>query len=81
MAIIKTLKAPDGTEVKAREVPFRVVEEHWNEYALEDGTTVRLRTSAVKILQILDENGEPAKTPDGDPNIVVNHQTNVVTSG
>jgi hypothetical protein len=79
--IIKTLTAPDGSQVKAREISFRVMEEHWNEYALEDGTTVRIRTVAVKMFQVLDANGEPAMTPDGDHNIVVHHQTTVVTSG
>jgi hypothetical protein len=81
VATIKTLTMPDGTQVKAQEVAFRVEEEHWNVYALEDGTRVRLRTVAVKMLQILDERGEPARTPDGDPSIIVNHQTSVIASG
>lgn len=80
MSTIKTIRAPDGTEIKAQEVSFRQVSEAWNEYHLDDGTIVKLKTTALKILLVLDDNGKPKTNPQGDPEIVVNHRTDVVTS-
>jgi hypothetical protein len=79
--IIKTLTTADGRQLKARKASFKIIQENWSEYALEDGTTVRIRSSAVKILQVLDDKGEPARNEEGDPLLVVNHRTDVVSSG
>ena len=78
---IKTSNLPDGQQVKAQEAPFRLDREDWNEYHLDDGTVVRLKATVLKILRVLDENGNPARTMEGDPWIIVQHKTEVATSG
>jgi len=35
----------DGREITAREEPFSVVKEAWNEYVLESGVRVRVKAS------------------------------------
>ncbi|MFC2035654.1 hypothetical protein ACFLUJ_05975 [Chloroflexota bacterium] len=70
----------DGVEHDGREVDFKIVKEEWNEYELYDGGRVRLRTSAQKIIQVLDVDGRPLLNKDGDPHIMVRHNTQIVTS-
>lgn len=77
---VQTIRLPNGTEVKAQEVMFETVKEGWNEYALANGVTVRFRTVALKIFQILDDEGKPSYTAEGDPNILVRSENKVVTS-
>jgi len=48
---------------------------------LPDGTVVKLKTTVLKILQVLDNEGKPAHTTEGDPFLIVNHRTDVITSG
>lgn len=62
------------------EVNFEIEDEYWNVYNLVDGGTVRLKTTVQKILRILDADGNPTFTPDGDPNIMIRHRTDVVSS-
>ena len=81
MSTIKTLTMPDGKQVKAKELDFNIIKEDWSQYALQDGTVVKLRTTVMKIMQILDDKGKPAQNPDGEPLLFVNHRTDVVTSG
>ena len=81
MSTIKTINTPDGKQVKAKELEFNILKEDWSQYALADGTVVKLRTTVMKILQILDDNGMPAMNPDGDPLLFINHKTDVITSG
>ncbi len=81
MSTIKTISTPNGSEVKAQEVDFKLLHEDWSVCTLPDGTMVRLKTTVLKILQVLDDDGKPAKTPDGDPFLIVNHRTDVITSG
>ena len=81
MSTIKTIPMPDGTQAKAQEVEFKLLHEDWSQYQLPDGTTVKLKTTVLKILQVLDEQGKPAHTPEGDPLLIVNHRTDVITSG
>ena len=56
-----------GVEYTGREEQFEIVKEDWSEYKLLDGGRVRVKTSAQKIIRIIDENGNPALTPEGDP--------------
>jgi hypothetical protein len=81
MSTIKTIPMPDGTQRKAQEVEFNLLHEDWSQYQLPDGTTVKLKTTVLKILQVLDEQGKPARTPEGDPFLIVNHRTDVIASG
>lgn len=81
MSTIKTITLPDGSQAKAQEVDFKLQHEDWSIYALPDGTVVRLKTTVLKILQVLDKDGKPARTVEGDPFLIVNHRTDVIASG
>lgn len=70
----------DNVEYDAREVDFEIVHEDWNEYNLLDGGRVRIKTNVQKIFRILDPEGKPANTADGDPHIVVRHSSIVTTT-
>lgn len=69
-----------GVEFNAIEQQFEIAKEEWSEYKLFDGGVIRLKTTAQKIFKVVDANGNPAFTPDGDPNVLVRHQTQVVAS-
>jgi hypothetical protein len=69
-----------GVDYDGQEVSFKILKEDWNEYELYDGGIVRLKTSAQKIVRVLDAQGKPAFTPEGDPHVLVRHNTQVVTS-
>ncbi len=64
----------------AYEVDFEIGREEWNEYKLVDGGRVRVKTTVQKIARLLDAQGKPEFTPDGDPNVVVRHNTQVIAS-
>jgi hypothetical protein len=70
----------NGEEMEAVEVAFTIRREDWNEYELADGGTVRLKASVHRMLRVLDKDGRPALTSDGDPMMVVQSQNAVVTS-
>jgi hypothetical protein len=76
MATMKITVA--GKEYECREEEFEIFKEEWSEYRLLSGGRVRLKTSAQKIFQALDENGEIARTLDGEPILFVRHATQVV---
>lgn len=42
----------DGKKVLGTVVPFDVIRENWNEYKLQDGTTLRSRNVAIEILRL-----------------------------
>jgi len=67
-------------EYDAIEQQFEIGNEAWNEYRLFDGGVIRVKTSVQKIFRILDANGNPAYTADGDPHVMVRHSTQVVAS-
>ena len=81
MSTIKTITMPDGSQTKAQEVEFKLQHEDWSQYVLPDGTVVKLKTTVLKILQVLDSDNKPARTVEGDPFLIVNHRTDVITSG
>jgi len=61
------------------EEEFKVVREEWNEYELLDGGRIRTKNSVQKIYRVLDADGKPALTPEGDPQVVIS-STNQVTA-
>lgn len=67
-------------EYEAREEEFDIFKEDWNEYRLLNGGRVRLKTSAQKIFQVLGDDGQPLRTPDGEPVMFVRHATQVVAT-
>lgn len=54
---------PDGRKVQATEVGVRNATEHWNEYELEDGNTVKIKTVLVKMLKVVDIKNELTGEP------------------
>ena len=74
-----TYKLPDGTEKKMVEVKWEALEEPWSEYKLEDGTFVRMKNVVLKVFRILDEEGNPGVTLDGEPAVLV-RSTRVITA-
>ena len=63
---------PDGSKVKMVEVKWEALNnEPWSEYKLEDGTFVRIKNVVIKAFRILDEDGKPAFSPDGEPQVVL----------
>jgi len=81
VSTIKAITLPNGQQVQAQEVDFKLLSEDWSQYQLQDGTIVKVKTTVLKILQVLDDKGKPAKNPEGDPVLMVNHKVDVITSG
>ena len=75
----KRIKVGDR-EVNAREEDFEIVREDWNEYRLLDGGSVRVKTTVARIFRVLDDEGRPVYDQDGDPQVVVRHNTQIVAA-
>ena len=75
----KRIKVGDR-EVNAREEDFEIVREDWNEYRLLDGGSVRVKTTVARIFRVLDDDGRPIYDQDGDPQVVVRHNTQIVAA-
>lgn len=67
-----------GTLLDVIEQDFEIQREDWNEYKLLDGGIIRLKTTVQRIFRVLDDQGKPKYAPDGDPEVVVRHNTQVV---
>lgn len=80
MARIVKVPLPDGTFIDAIEQEFDIAKEEWNEYRLADGGRVRLMTTVQKVLRIVDSTGTPQYDANGDPKVIVRHNTQVVAS-
>jgi len=61
-------------EVEGTEVSFSVIQQDWNEYALNDGTTLRVSTVMTAVLRL-----EGEYTGNGDPVYTIGTQ-NIVTA-
>ena len=70
----------DGNLLDVVEHDFEIAREDWNEYRLLDGGRVRVRTTVAKIFRVLDSQGKPEYTPEGDPHLIVRHRTEVIAS-
>ena len=62
-----------GRDVEVVPVPIREVNEHWNEYTLEDGSTARIKIVLSKVFRAVDE-----KTELGEPLYII-QTSNIVT--
>lgn len=61
-------KRKSGEKAKALSLDFKVLEEHWNTYELEDGTRVRVRVSIMRFDRALDFHTErPLYKANGEP--------------
>ena len=57
-----------GEKIKALVSDFKIIEEHWSIYELEDGTRARIRATASGFTRALDYDTEkPLFVPKGDP--------------
>jgi len=69
-----------GQTKNVREETFDAEKEVWNEYRVGNGDLVRIKVVVHKIFRALDGRGQPAFTPTGDPEVVVQHQIQVTVS-
>lgn len=53
--------SPQELSDSSRDMRYSIISEEWNEYVLEDGTTVRIKSSVVEITRSnkYDRNGDP----------------------
>jgi hypothetical protein len=63
MAHLLQITLPDGRKVQAVEVGVTKANEHWNEYELEDGNTVKIKTILVKMMKVVDAKNELTGEP------------------
>lgn len=68
----------DGREMNGIEIEFDPKREQWNEYELRDGGRFKMRVTVQRVFQLLDENGQPAKSPVGDRMLVVESNNQLV---
>jgi hypothetical protein len=62
MAKIEKIKLPNGAEADAEDIDITQSSEHWNQYLLEDGTTIKMKLVATKIVRLVgqfDQLGNP----------------------
>jgi len=48
----RVIPLPDGTTAEATVVTFRTSSEEWNEYLLDDGTVIKIKTVATDALRV-----------------------------
>ena len=63
-------------DVDAAEMPFQNVAEHWNEYLLNDGSVIRLKSVVTEILKL-----EGKYDADGNPQYLIKSAQVVSVSG
>ena len=54
MAKIQKIILPSGETVDAEEVDISQTSEHWNQYLLEDGSLIKIKLVASKIVRVVD---------------------------
>ena len=80
MVKTKTMKLGEQT-ISVEEEQFETIREEWNQYETASGVIVRVKLVVHKISRVLDGDGHPAFSEDGDPRIAVKHQVQIVASG
>ena len=70
-----------GQSQDVREESFESGTEHWNEYNLANGERVRIKLVVHKIFRLLDAEGNPKFSAEGDPEVAVRHAIQVSASG
>lgn len=80
MPKIKEITFPDGATHKVEELNFEIINEDWNEYTLEDGTQLKMKTSLLKVFWVLDNAEKRMYTTEGDPRIIVRSNNQVIAS-
>ena len=67
-------------EINGLAQDFNIQREEWNDYTLLDGGTVRVKTTVLRIYQVVDDDGAPRNNTDGSPMMVVQHKTDIVSA-
>ncbi len=62
---------PDGKKAMVIELSFQIANEDWNEYRLEGGIILRMKSTVARVFRVLDAEGNPAYHDSGEPNIVI----------
>ena len=76
---ITYVPGPDGQPRKAEVISFKTDHEEWNSYRLEDGTTIRVKVTAVRIAKLLRaDSDDPEYMPTGEPVYNVQHKVEVM---
>jgi len=73
MSKVEKFKLPNGDQVDAEPVEINQSSEHWNQYMLEDGTVIKMKLVATRIVRLLNQYDQA-----GNPVYFVN-STNVVS--
>ena len=55
-------RLPNGESVDAEQIDITQASEHWNQYLLEDGSVLKLKSVATKIVRLKDQ-----YDPSGNP--------------
>lgn len=61
------IPGPGGKPIKGEDLDYEILEEGWSRYNLEDGTVLKVRIAAAKIVRGLNDDGSTLMTPDGEP--------------
>lgn len=69
------IELPNGETAEFKDIDFETVSENWNEYTLEDGTTLKVKLVLQKVLR-----GEEVFNPTGEPVYQISAQNVVRTS-
>lgn len=64
-----------GREVDALSIPFKSIKEDWNEYDLEDGTTLKMKAVVSDIVRV-----DGQFDPEGNPLYLIKSGNMVVAS-
>jgi len=73
MAKIEKFRLPNGQEADAEDIDIVQASEHWNQYLLEDGSTIKMKLVTTKIVRLVGQYDQL-----GNPVYFVN-STNVVS--
>ncbi len=80
MSKVREMTLPDGRVAKLHAVEFETEQEGWNEYTLSNGMKVRAKNVVTRISLLLDDDGNPILDPNGDPQVFVDGNVNLVVS-
>ena len=62
-----------GEEVEALPIEINQTNEHWNQYLLDDGTVIKMKLVATKVLRV-----DNKYDPEGNPLYII-QSTNITT--
>jgi len=73
MSKIEKFKLPNGDQVDAEPVDINQASENWNQYLLEDGTVIKMKSVATRVVRLAGQYDQV-----GNPVYFIN-STNVVS--